>query len=161
MRQLLCREDRLAAPMMALRYTDGKWMAVFHHASGAATTAADRGKVAGGEVLVDRRFAFASLGGVERQGRASLGAFFPGRKALSPTAPARPPFVNTAIGAGAFIRWSRASGTVTSSHLPGERRPTQTEFFSGFVAVGVGQTGPRCPSRGGGTGGYVLHLSFG
>ena len=76
--QLLCREDRLAAPMMALRYTDGKWMAVFHHASGAATTVADRGKVAGGEALIDRRFAFASLGGVERHGRASLGAFFPG-----------------------------------------------------------------------------------
>ena len=39
---------------------------------------ADRGKVAGGEALIDGRFGFAALGGVERQGRASLGAFFPG-----------------------------------------------------------------------------------
>ncbi len=136
-RQLLCREDRLAAPMMALRYTDGKWMAVFHHASGADTTVADRGKVAGGEALIDRRFDFASLGGVERHGRASLGAFFPGSEGPSLTAPARPPFVNTVIGAGAFIRWPRASGTTTNSHLPGARRPRRRSSF---------------PPRGGGRG---------
>jgi hypothetical protein len=77
-RNVLCREDRLAAPMFAVSYADGKWVAVLHHASGAGTTVADRGKVVGGEVLIDGRFAFAALGGVERRGQVNLGAFFPG-----------------------------------------------------------------------------------
>ncbi len=75
---VLCREDRLAAPMFALSYADGIWMGVLRHAAGASTTVSDRGNAEGGEVLVDRRFDFASLGGVERQGRVNLGAFFPG-----------------------------------------------------------------------------------
>jgi hypothetical protein len=77
-RHFLCREDRLAAPMVALWYPDGDWVAVLHEATGASTTVADRGKVAGGETLVDERFGFASLGGLEVEGRAQLGAFFPG-----------------------------------------------------------------------------------
>jgi hypothetical protein len=77
-RHLLCREDRLAAPMFALLYPDGEWMAVLHRGSDAGTTVADRGKASGGETLVDSRFAFAALGGVERDGRVNAGAFFPG-----------------------------------------------------------------------------------
>jgi hypothetical protein len=75
---VLCREDRLAAPMFGLSYADGNWVAVLHHATGAGTIVADRGNVAGGETLIDRRFGFASLGGIERQGRVALGTFFPG-----------------------------------------------------------------------------------
>jgi hypothetical protein len=78
MSHLLCREDRLAAPLFAVRYADGRWMAVLHEASGASTTVADRGTVAGGETLIDERFAFVSLGGSERDGRIYLGAFCPG-----------------------------------------------------------------------------------
>jgi hypothetical protein len=77
-RTVLCREDRLAAPVFAVSYADGKWMAVLHHAGGAGTTVADRGRVGGGEVLVDSRFGFAALGGVEREERVYLGACFPG-----------------------------------------------------------------------------------
>jgi hypothetical protein len=75
---ILCREDRLSAPMFALRYGDDKWVMVAHEASGAATIEADRGRVEGGEVLVDERFAFAALGGAERDGRVYLGAYYPG-----------------------------------------------------------------------------------
>ena len=160
-RQLLCREDRLAAPMMALRYTDGKWMAVFHHASGAATTVADRGKVAGGEVLIDRRFDFASLGGVERPRPGQPGRVFPG------------------VGGPCHLQHRQGPPSSTPSLAPalssagrGRPAPLQTHICLGdgghagrvlfrLVAVGVGQTGPRCPSGGGGTGGYVEHLSFG
>ncbi len=77
-RHVLCREDRLAVPMFALRYSDGRWMAALHGPTGAGTTVADRGTMAGGETLIDERFAFASLGGVDRRGHVFLGAFFPG-----------------------------------------------------------------------------------
>ncbi|HXW80501.1 MAG TPA: hypothetical protein VEJ84_13435 [Acidimicrobiales bacterium] len=76
--RVLCREDRLAAPMFAVNYSDGKWMSVLHHAAGAGTTVADRGHVAGGETLIDGRFGFASLGGFESYDRLELGACFPG-----------------------------------------------------------------------------------
>ncbi len=77
-RHVLCREDRLAAPMFALRYPDGIWMAVLHATDGAPTTEADRGAVAGGETLIDERLGFASLGGVALGGRVHIGAWFPG-----------------------------------------------------------------------------------
>jgi hypothetical protein len=75
---VLCREDRLAAPIFAVRYGDGKWSLVSHEAGGAATIEADRGLVEGGEVLVDERLAFAALGGMERGGRLYIGAVYPG-----------------------------------------------------------------------------------
>ena len=75
---VLCREDRLGAPLFAVCYRDGIWAAVLHANASASTTVADRGYVAGGESLVDERFAFASLGGVARDGRLYLGAHFPG-----------------------------------------------------------------------------------
>jgi hypothetical protein len=77
-KEILCREDRLSAPMFALRYGDGKWASVSHEAAGAATIEADRGLVEGGEILVDERLAFASLGGIERDGRLYVGAYYPG-----------------------------------------------------------------------------------
>ena len=77
-KEILCREDRLAAPILALRYGDGKWALVSHEASGAATIEADRGLVEGGEILVDERLAFAALGGMERDGRLYVGAYYPG-----------------------------------------------------------------------------------
>lgn len=77
-RYVLCREDRLAAPLFALRYDDDKWVSVGHEGTDASTTVADRGPVEGGETLVDERFGFASLGGTSTGGRLYLGAFFPG-----------------------------------------------------------------------------------
>ena len=77
-RHMFVREDRLAAPMVAVGYQDGVWMAVLHWPDGASTTIADTGNKAGGEALIDRRFAFASLGALEVGGRVNLGALFPG-----------------------------------------------------------------------------------
>ena len=121
---VLCREDRLAAPLFALSYGDGIWMGVLRHAAGAGagTTVLDRGNVEGGEVLVDRRFDFASLGGVERKGGSTSVPSFPARKDLSPTAPVARHFANTVTGAAAFTRWLRAYAQLRS-HLRGERRP--------------------------------------
>jgi hypothetical protein len=78
LKHILCREDRLAAPVFAVRYGDGTWVSVGHDATGAATIAADRGLVEGGEVLVDERFGFAALGGTEKGGRLYVGAYYPG-----------------------------------------------------------------------------------
>ncbi len=75
---VLCREDRLSAPMFAVRYGDGKWASVSHQAAGAVTIEADRGLVEGGELLVDERLAYAALGGLEKGGRLYIGAFYPG-----------------------------------------------------------------------------------
>lgn len=75
---VLVREDRLAAPMFAVGYPDGIWMGVFHCPGGAQTTVADGDRNAGGDDLVDQRFGFASLGGIDRSRRVHLGAFFPG-----------------------------------------------------------------------------------
>lgn len=76
--ELLCREDRLAAPMFALGYRDGWFAAMLHEATEAATIVADRGEVDGGETLIDERLGCASLGALVREGRIDLGLCFPG-----------------------------------------------------------------------------------
>ena len=77
-RFLLCREDRLAAPLFALGYPDGWFAALLHEHTDAATIVADQGEVDGGETLIDARFGFASRGALRRNGRVELGACYPG-----------------------------------------------------------------------------------
>jgi hypothetical protein len=78
LRYALCREDRLAAPLFAVRYADGEWLAVLHEGAEAASTVADSGDIAGGETLIDPLLTFASLGGAARRDRLEIGAWFPG-----------------------------------------------------------------------------------
>jgi hypothetical protein len=75
---LLCREDRLAAPLFAVAYPDRSFLAVLHERPDASTTVADGGSEFGGESLTDARFGFASLGGVVSDERLEIGAWFPG-----------------------------------------------------------------------------------
>ncbi|HUB72160.1 MAG TPA: hypothetical protein VL984_17190, partial [Acidimicrobiales bacterium] len=90
-RLVLCREDRLGAPMFAMLYPDGTWVAVLHTDATATTVVADRGYVGGGEILIDDRLAFASLGGAEEEGKLYLGAFFPGSEGPVTYSTGRPP----------------------------------------------------------------------
>ena len=78
LRYALCREDRLSAPLFALCYADGEWLAVVHDHVEGTNTVADAGAVDGGETLIDPRLRFASLGCAHRQDRLETGAWFPG-----------------------------------------------------------------------------------
>lgn len=74
----LIREDRMGAPLVAVRFADGAWLAVLHTEPDAATVAADCVDPDGGETLVDSRMAFGSLGGTHSSGNLELGMWFPG-----------------------------------------------------------------------------------
>ena len=78
LRYALCREDRLAAPLFAVRYADGEWLAVLHEGTEAASTVADSGDIAGGETLIDPRLTFASLGCAARCDRLENRRLVPG-----------------------------------------------------------------------------------
>ena len=60
---VLIREDRLTAPVFALRYPDGFWIGVLDPAPDGATVAADGVASGGGESLADERMRFLSVGG--------------------------------------------------------------------------------------------------
>ena len=143
---LLCREDRLAAPMLALSYDDGSWVAVLHHTSGAGTIVADRGNVAGGETLTDSRFGFASVGGTERQGRVALGAVFPGSEG--------PVTYSTGVAPlRQYRRWRHrfhplAEGVQHNYRLTFAwgRAATPTEFFSASWRWAWGKLAPTSPA---------------
>jgi hypothetical protein len=77
-RWVLVREDRLTAPVFAVRRRDGRWLAVLHADPAAATIVADGAEPDGGETLIDERLGFASLGGVEAAEGLELGAWLPG-----------------------------------------------------------------------------------
>jgi hypothetical protein len=81
----IVREDRMAAPLMALRGADGEWAAVLHLGPDGATVAADGMVENGGEVLVDERLRFASIGARRTPGTRAegteLGVWFPGTEA--------------------------------------------------------------------------------
>lgn len=77
-RAVLVREDRAAAPLFVARYPDGGFVALLHEDVRGGTTAADCLVPDGGEVLVDERFDFASLGGVVTTDETvELGLWFP------------------------------------------------------------------------------------
>lgn len=76
-RSIIAREDRMAAPLFAARFPDGHWLAVLHLQPNGDTVAAESLDVRG-EVLIDERFSFASLGAVSRDGLLEVGAWFPG-----------------------------------------------------------------------------------
>jgi hypothetical protein len=63
-RAVLIREDRMAAPLVAVRYADGAWCAILHADVRGGTVDADCTAVDGGETLVDGRLDYAALGGV-------------------------------------------------------------------------------------------------
>jgi hypothetical protein len=76
---VLIREDRLTAPVFALRYPDGFWIGVLDPAPDGATVAADGVASGGGESLTDERMSFLSVGGrLVRPFVLELLACFPG-----------------------------------------------------------------------------------
>jgi hypothetical protein len=76
---VLIREDRLTAPVFALRYPDGGWIAVLDPAPDGATVAADGVVEDGGESLCDEHMRFLSLGGrLVRPSLLELLACYPG-----------------------------------------------------------------------------------
>ena len=76
---VLIREDRLTAPVFALRYPDGGWIGVLDPAPDGATVAADGLVADGGESVCDERMRFLSLGGRPLPGAGlELLACFPG-----------------------------------------------------------------------------------
>ncbi|MET0714740.1 MAG: hypothetical protein ABWY57_07485 [Mycetocola sp.] len=75
---ILVREDRMAAPLFAVRFDDGAWFGVLHLDPAGETTSADGLIEDGGETLTDERFRFGSLGGRCLSGRLELGLTFPG-----------------------------------------------------------------------------------
>lgn len=77
-RTILIREDRMAAPLFALRYPSGDWFGVLHPEPQGDTTRDDGVAEDGGETLVSDRFRFASLGGRERDEQLEAGLCFPG-----------------------------------------------------------------------------------
>lgn len=78
-RAVVVREDRAAAPLVAVRYDDGCWLAVLRPEAATGTTIAiDCVDVDGGETLVDDRLRFASVGGVAAGDALELGVWFPG-----------------------------------------------------------------------------------
>lgn len=77
-RAVLVREDRMAAPVLAVAFGDGPRVAIAHLDPGAATTAADCVAVTGGDLLTDGRLTTAALGGVAAGEGLELGLWFPG-----------------------------------------------------------------------------------
>lgn len=77
-RNVLVREDRLAAPLFGARYPDGVCIAVLHFQPDATTTSFDGADEEGGETLVDERFGVLSLGGTAMRGKLEIGAWLPG-----------------------------------------------------------------------------------
>jgi hypothetical protein len=76
---VLIREDRLTAPVFALRYPDGGWIGVLDPAPDGATVAADGVVADGGESVCDERMRFLSVGGRLLPGSGlELLACFPG-----------------------------------------------------------------------------------
>jgi len=76
-RTVLVREDRLAAPVVALRLTDGRWVAVLHTDPDGGTVVAD-GLDTEGDTLTDERLRYASLGAEPDDTGLTLGLWFPG-----------------------------------------------------------------------------------
>ena len=76
-RAVRVREDRLPAPLFGLALRDGTSLTVLNPAPRGDTTLEDSLDVEGAP-LTDARFAFAALGGEERDGRMALGLSFPG-----------------------------------------------------------------------------------
>ena len=102
LRYARCREDRLAAPLFAVRYADGEWLAVLHERAEAANTVADCGHNAGGETLIvaalrSRRSA------VPRGQRLELGAWFPGTEGEVTYSSGPPPLRQYGGGGDGFI----------------------------------------------------------
>lgn len=77
-RVVLVREDRTSAPLVAVRWSDGSWLATSHTEIDGATIAADCTSRDGGETLVDERLRYASLGGVLGPDGLEIGLWFPG-----------------------------------------------------------------------------------
>lgn len=77
-RAVLVREDRTSAPVVAVRWSDGSWLATSHAEIDGATIAADCTARDGGETLVDERLRYASLGGVLGPDGLEIGLWYPG-----------------------------------------------------------------------------------
>ncbi len=77
-REVRIREDRLPAPLFGLHFGDGTSITVLDPAPRGDTTAADAHDVEATAPLIDERFRFGALGGVERDGRVAVGYWFPG-----------------------------------------------------------------------------------
>lgn len=76
-RWIVAREDRMAAPVFAVRLHDGRWLAVRHTDPTGGTVTADGEDIRGG-VLVDRRLETAALGGVAMRDQLEIGLWYPG-----------------------------------------------------------------------------------
>jgi hypothetical protein len=74
----LVREDRAAAPLFAVRGGSGRWLAVLHDSPEGASVTADGAVEDGGDILIDERLRFASLGGVAHASRLDIGVAYPG-----------------------------------------------------------------------------------
>ncbi|BDZ45143.1 hypothetical protein [Naasia aerilata] len=116
-RHCLIREDRMAAPVFALRKPGGAWLGVLHLDPDGTTIAEDGRTANGGETLVDPRFAFASLGTVQEADGLTLGVRFPGSEGSSRTAAAASRCFNCPPGAAGTIprRTVSPSGTPSPS----------------------------------------------
>jgi hypothetical protein len=104
-RSVRIREDRLPAPLFGLALRDGTSVAVLNTAPRGDTTKEDSLDLAG-RPLIDRRFAFASLGGEERDGRLELGLWFPGTEG-EVTYLAYTPLTSGEFGGNARRQWRR------------------------------------------------------
>ncbi len=71
------REDRLPAPLILAHFDDGSSLAVLNPAPRGGTTTADANDVLS-VPLVDERFQFGAIGGLERDGTLAVGYWFPG-----------------------------------------------------------------------------------
>lgn len=71
------REDRLPAPLVLAHFTDDTWVAILNPAPVGQTTAAEGADVRA-VPLMDDAFRFGAVGGQERDGKLSLGYWFPG-----------------------------------------------------------------------------------
>jgi hypothetical protein len=76
-RSIIVREDRMAAPLFAIRYPDGCWVAVLHLDPSCETIAADS-LHENEKVLIDNSLAFGALGGISKGGFLEVGGWFPG-----------------------------------------------------------------------------------
>jgi hypothetical protein len=122
-RCIIVREDRLAAPLFAIRYPDGRWVAILHLNPSCETVAAD-GLDEYEKVLIDRRLTFGALGGMSKGGFLEVGAWFPGTEGEVTYSSAKPPLRRTR-------GWRRA---ITPSVL-GWSTNTHSFFTSGSVIV--------------------------